>query len=249
MGQGGAPIRLSGENRMARETGGPVYAVEPPPQVVLPVAGGTLLYPVHRIYCVGRNYADHTREMGGDPEREPPFFFQKNPDNLVTDGRFPFPPASASVHHEVELVVALAKGGSDIAADHALRCIFGYAVGIDMTRRDLQDLAKERRRPWEVAKAFEASAPCGPLQPAATIGHPSRGAITLEVNGRRRQAGDLAEMIWKVPEIVSHLSGLFALKPGDLIFTGTPSGVGAVARGDVMRAHIDTIGDIEVRVA
>jgi fumarylpyruvate hydrolase len=233
---------------MVRETGGPAYAVEPSPQVVLPIVGSTQLFPVHRIYCVGRNYADHAIEMGGDPNREPPFFFQKNPDNLVRDGRFPYPLASTSVHHEIELVVALGRGGTAIPVDHALRCVFGYAVGIDMTRRDLQDTAKDLRRPWEVAKAFEASAPCGPLQSAGTIGHPSAGAITLDVNGQQRQAGDLGQMIWKVPEIIATLSGLFALKPGDLIFTGTPAGVGAVARGDTMRGHIDAVGDIEVHV-
>ncbi len=233
---------------MVSETGGRGYAVEPAPQAVLPVAGSALLFPVHRIYCVGRNYAAHAVEMGGDPDREPPFFFQKNPDNLVVDGRFPYPPASESVHHEIELVVALGKGGTGIAVDAALRCVFGYAVGIDMTRRDLQDVAKELRRPWDAAKAFESSAPCGPLHPASLIGHLHKGAITLEVNGRLRQVGDLNQMIWKVPEIVSQLSGLFTLKPGDLIFTGTPSGVGAVERGDIMRGSIDTIGDIEVRV-
>ncbi len=233
---------------MPRETAGPAHAVEPSPQVVLPIAGTGQVFPVHRIYCVGRNYAAHAVEMGGDPNREPPFFFQKNPDNLVLDGRFPYPPASQSVHHEIELVVALGEGGTDIPVEKAFDCVFGYAVGIDMTRRDLQDVAKELRRPWEVAKAFEASAPCGPLQPTSIVGHPSAGAITLDVNGERRQTGDLGQMIWKVPEIVSALSGLFALKAGDLIYTGTPSGVGAVLRGDVMRGAIDTIGDLEVRV-
>ena len=224
------------------------YVLEPPPQAVLPVAADRRAFPVHRIYCVGRNYAAHAVEMGHDPDREPPFFFQKNADNLVLDGRFPYPSASTSVHHEVELVVALAKGGADIPIETALDCVFGYAVGIDMTRRDLQARAKELRQPWELAKAFESAAPCGPLLPASTIGHPTAGAISLDVNGERRQTGDLNQMIWKVPEVISYLSGLFTLRAGDLIFTGTPSGVGAVVRGDLMHGHIDGIGDIEVRV-
>lgn len=236
---------------MTIETGrsGRAYAVLPPPPVEVPVAGSDQVFPVHRIYCVGRNYAAHAVEMGGDPDREPPFFFQKNPDNLALDGRFPYPPASHNVHHEIELVVALAKGGTDIAVGDALGCVFGYAVGIDMTRRDLQDTAKELRRPWEIAKAFEFSAPCGPLRPAAEIGHPSAGAITLDIDGARRQTGDLNQMIWKVPEIISYLSGLFTLAPGDLIFTGTPSGVGAVARGELLHGHVDGVGDIAVQVS
>ena len=225
------------------------YAVEPAPHPVLPVSGSDQLFPVHRIYCVGRNYAAHAVEMGGDPNKDPPFFFQKNPDNLVVNGTFPYPPASSDVHHEIEMVVALKKGGRDIPLASALDCVFGYAVGLDMTRRDLQDQAKELRRPWETSKAFEASAPCGPLFPASAIGHPASGAIWLDINGTRRQSGDLNQMIWKVPEMISYLSGLFALAPGDLIFSGTPSGVGPVKRGDVLKAHVDGVGDLEVRVA
>jgi fumarylpyruvate hydrolase len=187
--------------------------------------------------------------MGGDPSREPPFFFQKNPDNLVMDGRFPYPPASTNVHHEIELVVALRQGGEDIdAEDTALACVFGYAVGLDMTRRDLQDEAKAARRPWESGKAFEFSAPIGAIAPARDIGHPRSGAIWLDVNGARRQQADLDQLIWSVPESIAALSRLFRLAPGDLIMTGTPAGVGPVVVGDRMRGHIDGVGDLDVAV-
>ncbi|WP_027231608.1 fumarylacetoacetate hydrolase family protein [Phyllobacterium sp. UNC302MFCol5.2] len=225
------------------------FVFDPLPQPALPVAGLDKLFPVHRIYCVGRNYADHAIEMGHDPSREPPFFFQKNPDSLLTEGRnFPYPTATNDVHFEMELVVALAKGGSDISVEYALDHVYGYAVGLDMTRRDLQGEAKKLGRPWEVGKAFEASAPCSPIVPAAAIGHPAAGAIWLKVNGTERQRGDLDQMIWKVPETISYLSTLFTLQPGDLIFTGTPAGVGAVQRGDEMHGGVDGIGEIQVRV-
>ena len=224
------------------------YILPPPPVTALPVRGSDSLFPVHRIYCVGRNYAAHAVEMGHDPDKEPPFFFQKNPDNLVTSGAFPYPPATSDVHHEIELVVALGKGGQDIAPDAALDCVFGYAVGLDMTRRDLQQKARDMGRPWEIGKAFEASAPCSEIVPASAIGHPAAGDIWLDVNGARRQTGDLNQLIWKVPEIIAHLSGLFRLAPGDLIFTGTPSGVAAVNRGDHLAGHIDKVGAIEAVV-
>ncbi len=224
------------------------YVMEPVAAATLPVAGSSLLFPVHRVYCVGRNYADHAIEMGGDPNREPPFFFQKNPDNLFAGDSFPYPSASCDVHHEIEMVVALSGGGVDIPVADALACVWGYGVGLDMTRRDLQAKAKELARPWEVAKAFEQSAPCSPLVPAEKIGHPARGAIRLDVNGERRQSGDLDQMIWKVPEMISYLSGLFRLAPGDIIMTGTPAGVGPVSRGDVLHGHIDGVGDLEVLV-
>jgi fumarylpyruvate hydrolase len=224
------------------------YIVQPAAVATLPVQGSDKLFPIHRIYCVGRNYADHAIEMGHDPSKEPPFFFQKNPDNVVTDGKFPFPSASSDVHHEIEMVVALSKGGTNIPVEAALDHVFGYGVGLDMTRRDLQGEAKKLGRPWEVGKAFEASAPCGPLVPASEIGHPTSGAVTLKVNAEIRQQGDLNQLIWKVPEMISYLSGLFTLQPGDIIMTGTPAGVGAVTRGDVLEGVVEGVGKIEVVV-
>ena len=224
------------------------YVFAPAEPVALPIAGSDELFPVRRIYCVGRNYAAHAVEMGHDPDKEPPFFFQKNPDNLITDGRFPYPSASKNVHHEIELVVVLKSGGTDIAPADALGHVFGYAVGLDMTRRDLQGQAKDAGRSWEVGKAFEKSAPCGPIVPASKIGHPDAGAVWLEVNGKRRQEGDLNQLIWKVPEMIAYLSGLFELRAGDVIFTGTPAGVAAVKRGDRLKGHVDGVGDLEVTV-
>ena len=224
------------------------YVVQPAAVATLPVQGSDKLFPIHRIYCVGRNYAEHAIEMGHDPSKEPPFFFQKNPDNIVTDGKFPYPSATSDVHHEIEMVVALSKGGTNIPVESALDHVFGYGVGLDMTRRDLQGEAKKLGRPWEVGKAFEASAPCGPLVPASEIGHPTSGAVTLKVNAEIRQQGDLNQLIWKVPEMISYLSGLFTLQPGDIIMTGTPAGVGAVVRGDVLEGFVEGIGKIEVVV-
>ncbi|MFO1071793.1 MAG: fumarylacetoacetate hydrolase family protein [Geminicoccaceae bacterium] len=218
-----------------------------PPPTVLPVRGGDG-FPVHRVYCVGRNYAAHAVEMGHDPNQEPPFFFQKNPDNLVTGGEFPYPPRTRNVHHEIELLVALQAGGSDIAVEDALATVYGYGVCLDMTRRDLQDELKKAGRSWEIAKAFEASAPCSELVPVAAVGHPARGAIWLDVNGTRRQSGDLDQMIWKVPEIIAYLSGLFVLQPGDVILTGTPSGVGAVQPGDRLHGQVEGVGELKVVV-
>ncbi len=188
--------------------------------------------------------------MGHDPDKELPFFFQKNPDNLVVEGAdFPYPPMTSDVHHEIELVVALQRGGKDIDVENALECVYGYTVGLDMTRRDLQAQQKKMGRPWDVGKAFEHSAPCGQIVPAAGIGHPAQGSITLNVNGALRQKGDLNQLIWKVPEIISILSGLFELQPGDLIMTGTPAGVGPVQRGDTLEGSIEGIGELHVRVA
>lgn len=224
------------------------YVIQSPHQPSLPIRDTDSRFPVRRIYCVGRNYAAHAIEMGHDPDREPPFFFQKNPDSLVLDGRFPYPEMTNSVHHEIELVVALQFGGARISVENALDHIYGYAVGLDMTRRELQEGAKALGRPWEVGKAFEAAAPCSELVPASLIGHPADGAIQLAVNGEIRQEGDLSYMIWKVPEIVNHLSTFFMLAPGDLIFTGTPSGVGPVVAGDRLDGSVEGVGELTVTV-
>ncbi|MDY0872976.1 fumarylacetoacetate hydrolase family protein [Dongia rigui] len=225
------------------------FVFAPAPVPSLPVAGSSALFPIHRIYCVGRNYADHAIEMGHDPSREAPFFFQKNADSVLPPGAdFPYPPATKDVHHEIELVVALKSGGSDIPAGEALGHVFGYGVGLDMTRRDLQAEAKKAGRPWEVGKAFEHAAPCSALQPAEQTGHPRQGAIWLKVNGAARQQGDLNQMIWKVPEMISYLSGLFTLRAGDLIFSGTPAGVGPVVRGDRLFGGVDGVGSLDLAV-
>jgi fumarylpyruvate hydrolase len=225
------------------------YVVPAPPIPSLAVEGSHARFPVHRIYCVGRNYAEHAREMGGDPDRELPFLFTKPADAVITDGNdFPYPAQTRDVHHELELVVALGKGGKDIAAESALAHVFGYAVGLDMTRRDLQAEAKKLGRPWDTAKGFDHAAPCGRIMPAANIGHPTAGAIWLKVNGEFRQRGDLSHMVWKIPEVIAYVSTLFTLAPGDLIYTGTPAGVGAVQRGDVLEGGVDGVGTIQLKV-
>jgi fumarylpyruvate hydrolase len=224
------------------------FVFDPPPRVALPILGTDDLLPVHRVYCVGRNYAEHAREFGNDPT-EPPFFFQKNPDSLVlAPHEVEYPPMTGDLQYEVELVVALHSGGRDIPDSDALNHVFGYAVGIDMTRRDLQAEAKRLRRPWEIAKAFEQSAPIGPIVMAPSIGHPARGAISLDLNGTLRQRGDLVDMSWDVPKLIANLSSYFDLRAGDLIFTGTPAGVGPVNRGDRIHAHIDLVGDLAVTI-
>ena len=226
----------------------PTFAIEPPPVVSLPIAGSDVRFPVRRVYCIGRNYAAHTIEMGGDPNREAPFFFQKNPDNLDPSGEFPYPPRSSDVHHEAELAVLLQSGGVNISVERALEHVYGYALSLDMTRRDLQAKQKELRRPWEIGKAFERSVPVGPVHPASDVGHPTNGTIALRVNGELRQEGDLDHMIWKVPEMISYLSEYFELAAGDVILSGTPSGVAAVERGDVMELKIEGLGAMTVRV-
>ena len=225
------------------------YVIAPSPIPTLPVDRTEGQFPVARIFCVGRNYADHSREMGHDPNREPPFFFLKPGSAIVPEGRdFPYPQLSDNVHYECELVVALGTGGANIRTSDALRHVYGYAVGLDMTRRDLQDRAKEMRRPWEAAKAFDHSAPCSRIVQAARIGHPDRGAIWLDVNGKRTQNSDISGLIWKVSEIIAELSTLFTLAPGDLIFTGTPAGVGSVQRGDALRGCVEGVAELALRV-
>jgi fumarylpyruvate hydrolase len=226
----------------------PDYVIDPPKPPALPVRGQSGLFPVRRIYCIGRNYAAHAVEMGHDPDREPPFFFQKNPDDLDVSGEFPYPPRSEDVHFEIEMVVALGRGGRDISVEQALDCVWGYGVGLDMTRRDLQGEAKKLGRPWEIGKAFERSAPMSPLVPASEIGHPGQGAVRLSVNGEVRQEGDLNQMIWKTQEQIAYLSEHFRLAPGDLIMSGTPAGVGAVQRGDVLEGAVEGVGTLRVTV-
>jgi fumarylpyruvate hydrolase len=226
--------------------------IQNPPRIALPIAGSSDLFPVRRVYCVGRNYAAHAREMGADPDREPPFFFMKPADALQIVGSEPvkhiYPPKTRNYHFEIEMVAALAGGGSDIPVESALNHVYGYAVGLDMTRRDLQDEAKKMSRPWDTGKAADGSGPIGALHPASLIGHPARGAITLTVDGETRQKGDLADMIWSVAEQVAYLSGYFELQPGDLIFTGTPSGVGPVERGQRMVGAVEGLGQIALDV-
>ncbi|AHF84693.1 fumarylacetoacetase [Rhizobium leguminosarum bv. trifolii WSM1689] len=227
----------------------PATVIPLPQPVLLPVESSAERFPVRRVYCVGRNYADHAIEMGHDPTRDPPFFFQKNADNLLPAGKaFPYPSLSSDVHYEVECVLALKSGGANIEAADALDCVYGYAVGIDFTRRDLQGEAKKLGRPWEIGKAFEHSAPISPIVPASRLGHPAEGKIWLEQNGKRVQDGDLNQMIWKVPEIIAELSKLFTLAAGDIIMTGTPAGVGAVARGDRIDCGINGVATLSVEV-
>lgn len=227
------------------------YVIAPSPIAAVPVATGGE-FPVHRIYCVGRNYAEHAQEMGFTG-REPPFFFLKPADAVlpVADGavgEMHYPPLTKNLHHEVELVVAIGTGGRDIAAADAARHIWGYAIGLDMTRRDLQNEMKKQGRPWSIGKGFDESAPIGPLQPIAATGELTRGAVTLAVNGAVRQKGDLAELIWNVAETIAELSRGWTLKAGDLIFTGTPAGVGAVVSGDLMEATVEGLGTLRVKV-
>jgi fumarylpyruvate hydrolase len=223
------------------------YVFPPPPRPAVAVAGETRLFPVRRIFCVALNYADHAREMGKEPGAEPPFFFTKPADAVVADGAtIPFPSLTQNLHHEIELVAALRAGGANIAPDRALDCVYGYAAGIDLTRRDLQTAARNAGRPWDMSKGFDRSAPLGPIRRVAEIGHPAQGRIALSVNGAPRQQGDLADMIWSLPQIVAALSAQVALAAGDLIFTGTPSGVGALAPGDRAEGEIAGVGSVRV---
>ncbi|MCC3245594.1 fumarylacetoacetate hydrolase family protein [Methylocystis sp. WRRC1] len=224
------------------------FVIPPPPPPSVAVAGGGL-FPVRRIFCVALNYAEHAREMGKEPGAEPPFFFTKPADAVVADGAtIPFPSLTRNLHHEIELVVALQSGGSDIPVERALDCVYGYAAGIDLTRRDLQTEARNAGRPWDMSKGFDNSAPMGVIQPAARIGHPARGRITLSVDGAPRQQGDISDMILGVPGIIAELSRFVALAAGDLIFTGTPVGVGALQPGDRAEGVIEGVGSVVVNL-
>ena len=225
------------------------FVIPPATQPTIDVIGTDARFPVHRVYCVGRNYAAHAREMGMDPDREPPFFFSKPADAVVANGTpVPYPPRTGNLHHEIELVVAIGTGGRDIPLANALEHVFGYAVGNDLTRRDLQFAARDQGRPWDVSKGFDHSAPVSAIRPVSEVGHPEQGAIWLEVNGETRQRANLSEMIWSVPEIVAELSTYFELRPGDLVFTGTPEGVGALTRGDSLVGGIDRLETLRVTI-
>lgn len=223
------------------------YVFPPAPQVVLPVAGSEAGFPVRRVYCVGQNYADHAIEMGSDG-RQPPFFFSKPADALVPAGDVVYPPRTENLQHEVEMVIALGKGGANIEVNQALDCVFGYGLGLDLTRRDLQATAKEKKQPWDMGKGFDQSAPITAIHPVSQVGHPAAGAIWLKVNGDFKQQGDLAQMTWKVAEIIANLSTYVRLAPGDLIFSGTPSGVGTIVRGDVIESAIEGLGELKIRL-
>jgi fumarylpyruvate hydrolase len=234
---------------MTKMTSEHTYVFEPAPVPTVPVAGTDERFPVRRIYCVGRNYAAHAREMGRDPDREPPFFFMKPADAVVPGGgAVKYPPGTSDLHHEIELVVGLHQGGKDIAASKALDCVYGYAVGLDLTRRDLQSEAKKQGRPWDFGKSFDQSAPVTTMYPVSSHGHHASGRITLEVNGELRQQGDLSEMIWSVPDTIAFLSRYYQLAPGDLIFTGTPAGVGALVPGDKLRGKVEGVAELNVEI-
>ena len=225
------------------------FVFDPAPRPSVAVEGERDRFPVRRIYCVGRNYAAHAREMGHNPDRDPPFFFQKPSDAVVDSGAaIPYPPETDDLHFEVELVVALGASGFDVPAERALELVYGYAAGVDLTRRDQQARAKDAGRPWSWGKGFDNSAPCGPVRRVAAVGHPSSGRIWLEVDGAVRQDADLSELIWGVPEVISIISRSMVLRPGDLIFTGTPAGVGAIERNQTLRGGVDGVGEVLVRV-
>ncbi|WP_323000771.1 fumarylacetoacetate hydrolase family protein [Denitromonas sp.] len=229
------------------------FVIPAPEQASLPVVGAAARFPVRRIYCIGRNYADHAREMGGAPDREPPFFFCKPADAAFAVAgdapvAWPYPTITADLHHEIELVAAIGRGGRDIAVEDALAHVWGYGVGLDMTRRDLQGQMKAQGRSWEIGKAFDHAAPISALRPVSETGHPASGEIWLDVNGQRRQRGDLSDMIWSVAEAVAGLSRYFELKPGDLLMTGTPAGVGAVARGDVLSGGVAGVATLAIEI-
>ncbi|WP_020201783.1 MULTISPECIES: fumarylacetoacetate hydrolase family protein [Cupriavidus] len=225
------------------------FVIQPPAQASVAVAGSDARFPIRRVFCVGRNYAAHAREFGNDPDRDPPFFFTKPADAVVpAEGTVAYPPLTGNLHHEIELVVAIGKGGADIKPEQALDFVWGYAVGVDMTRRDLQDVAKKMSRPWDWSKSFDASGPSGPLHPVASVGHPAKGRIWLAVNGETRQDGNLDELIWPVADVIAYVSQSVTLAPGDLIFTGTPAGVGELRQGDKVTAGVEGVGEIAFTV-
>ncbi|WP_434776985.1 fumarylacetoacetate hydrolase family protein [Neisseria sp. Ec49-e6-T10] len=229
------------------------YIFTPPEITSIPVFGTQKQFAVRHIYCVGRNYASHAREMGSDPNKEPPFFFMKPSDSIVcaqdnTSLSLPYPTKTQDFQHEVELVVALGKEANAVCVEEAKECIFGYAIGLDMTRRDLQTQMKAGGRPWEIGKAFDASAPISQIYPASEVGYPEQGQISIQVNGQLKQTGNLNEMIWSIPETISYLSQFFVLKAGDLIFTGTPEGVAPVKINDQLVAHIEGLGQLSVHI-
>jgi fumarylpyruvate hydrolase len=226
------------------------YVITPPAVPSVAVEGESGRFPVRRIFCVGRNYAAHAREMGHDPDREPPFFFLKPADAIVESGAtVTYPPETTNLHYEIELVVAMGTAGFDVPVERALDLVYGYAVGIDLTRRDLQFAARDAGRPWDWGKAFDRSAPCSPIRKAASVGHRDRGRIWLSVNGALKQEADLSDLIWSVPEIISAIGRSMELKPGDLIFTGTPAGVGPIVPGDVVTGGVDGVGEIALAIA
>ena len=223
-------------------------AIPAPPQPTVTIAGSNLRFPVRRIYCVGRNYLAHVREMGND-EKLPPLYFAKAPDMIVESGAtIPYPLLTNNLQHEVELVVAMKSGGEHIPVEQALTHVYGYAVGFDMTRRDVQQAAAKAGRPWEVGKSFDNSAPCGAIHPATEVGHPSEGRIQITVNGEIRQDSDLNLMIWPVPYIIHHLSQQVAIAAGDLIYTGTPEGVSTIVRGDELVGKIDGLSELRIKI-
>ena len=226
------------------------FVIDPPTTASVAVAGSSDRFPVRRIFCVGRNYAAHAREMGKDPDREPPFFFLKPADAVVDDGAIiPYPPETANLHYEAELIVAIGKAGTDIAPDAALEHVWGYGIGLDMTRRDLQNAAKDLGRPWDWGKGFDRSAPIGPIHPVASVGHIASGRIWLDVDGTTKQDSDISKLIWPIPDVISIASRSMELRPGDLIMTGTPEGVGPVKPGQTMTVGIDGLGEIKIRIA
>jgi 2-keto-4-pentenoate hydratase/2-oxohepta-3-ene-1,7-dioic acid hydratase in catechol pathway len=248
-----AGLALAGNKAQAQGAAKPAAPLFTVPQTMIPIVGEERGFPVRRIYCIGRNYAAHSREMGSDPTREPPFFFQKPTDAIQfvaigSIGDHPYPSLTKNYHHEIELVAALQSGGRDIPVDRALDHVYGYAVGLDMTRRDLQREMGDQKKPWEIGKSFDHAAPIGPIHPVSKVGHPQKGVISLAVNGKIRQNADLSQMIWSVAEQIAHLSAAFELAAGDIIYSGTPENVGPVVKDDVLLCKIEGLPDMSIRI-